>query len=77
VVRQTYTRTLKKLIVDQRFRNLPKNKSNARKADKKVKTIAGRLLNELERNLRLSSLYFWRRQRNPKGDEMAPRLVIG
>jgi len=51
VVRQTYTRTLKKLSVDQRFRNHPKNKSKARKADRKVKTIAGRLVRELERNL--------------------------
>ena len=50
-VRQTYTRTLKKLSVDQRFRNHPRNKSKARKADKKIKTIAGRLVRELERNL--------------------------
>ena len=50
-VRQTYTRTLKKLLMDQRFRNHPKNKGKARKADKKVKTIAGRLVRELERNL--------------------------
>lgn len=39
-VRQSYTRTLKSLSRDQRFRNHPKNKSKARKADKKVKTIA-------------------------------------
>jgi IS5 family transposase len=38
--RQTYTRTLKRLLMDQRFRNHPKNKGKARKADKK-KTIAG------------------------------------
>lgn len=50
-VRQTYTRTLKKLSVNQRFRNHPKNKSKARKADRKVKTITGRLVRELERNL--------------------------
>lgn len=56
-IRQTYTRTLKKLSVDQRFRNHPKNKSKARKADKKVKTIAGRLVRELERNLSADSVY--------------------
>lgn len=56
-VRQTYTRTLKKLSVDQRFRNHPRNKSKARKADKKVKTIAGRLVRELERNLPPNSIY--------------------
>lgn len=50
-VRQTYTRTLKELARSQRFRNHPKNKSRARRADKKVKTIAGRLVRELERNL--------------------------
>lgn len=56
-VGQTYTRTLKKLAVDQRFRNHPKNKAKARKADKKVKTIAGRLVRELERNLAPNSTY--------------------
>ncbi len=50
-LRQTYTRTLKRLLMDQRFRNHPKNKGKARKADKKVKTIAGRLVRQLERNL--------------------------
>jgi len=50
-VRQTYTRTLKKLGMAQRFRNHPKNKGKAKKADRKVKTIAGRLVRELERNL--------------------------
>ena len=49
--RQSYTRVLKKLLMDQRFRNHPKNKGKARKADKKVKTIAGRLVRELERKL--------------------------
>ena len=56
-VRQTYTRTLKKLSIDQRFRNHPKNKRKAIKADKKVRTIAGRLVRELERNLSENSPY--------------------
>jgi IS5 family transposase len=56
-VRQAYTRTLKKLSRDQRFRNHPKNKAKARKADKKIKTIAGRLVRELERNLPPNSNY--------------------
>lgn len=56
-VRQTYTRTLKELARAQRFRNHPKNKAKARKADKKVKTIAGRLVRELERNLSPNSKY--------------------
>lgn len=49
--RQSYTFVLKKLGVDQRFRNHPKNKGRTRKADKKVRTIAGRLVRELERQL--------------------------
>lgn len=54
-LRQSYTRTLKKLGVDQRFRNHPKNGAKARKADKKVKTIAGRLVRELQRKLSAGS----------------------
>jgi transposase, IS5 family len=50
-LRQSYTRTMKRLLLEQRFRNHPKNKSRARKADRKVKTIAGRLVRELERKL--------------------------
>lgn len=56
-VRQTYTRTLKRLALDQRFRNHPRNKAKARKADRKIKTIAGRLVRELERNLAPNSIH--------------------
>ena len=56
-VRQSYKRVLKDLYRDQRFRNHPKNKKKALRADKKVKTIAGRLLRELERNLTAKGLY--------------------
>lgn len=56
-VRQSYTRTIKKLSVDQRFRNHPKNKGKAFKADRKIKTIAGRLVRELERNLSTDNIY--------------------
>jgi len=50
-LRQSYRRTLKKLLMAGRFRNHPKNKGRARKADRKVKTIAGRLVRELDRKL--------------------------
>jgi len=50
-LRQSYTRTLKKLALDQRFRNHPRNHKKARRADRKVKTIAGRLVRELRRKL--------------------------
>jgi IS5 family transposase len=50
-LRQRYTRTMKRLLLEQRFRRHPKNKGRARKADRKVKTIAGRLVRELGRKL--------------------------
>jgi IS5 family transposase len=50
-LRQSYTRTVKKLLLEQRFRHHAKNKGRARKADRKIKTIAGRLVRELERKL--------------------------
>lgn len=56
-VRQTYTRNLKKLSISQRFRNHPKNSVKARKADRKVKTIAGRLVRELQRKLAPDSVH--------------------
>jgi IS5 family transposase len=51
ILRQSYTRTLKKLAVEQRFSRHPKNKNRAVKANRKVKTIAGRLVREIERKL--------------------------
>jgi len=50
-LRQSYTRTIKKLTLLQRFRNHPRNHGKAKKADRKIKTIAGRLIRELERKL--------------------------
>jgi len=50
-LRQSYRRILKKLSVDQRFRNHPKTRKKALRADKRVKVIAGRLVRELERKL--------------------------
>jgi transposase, IS5 family len=56
-LRQSYTRTIKKLSLLQRFRNHPKNHGKAKKADKKIKTIAGRLIRELERKLSAENNY--------------------
>ncbi len=50
-VRQSYKRTLKKLMMEQRFRNHPRNKKRAIKSERKLKTIAGRLVRELQRSL--------------------------
>lgn len=49
--RQSYRRTIKKLSYDQRFRKSSRQWKKAIKADRKIKTIAGRLVRELERKL--------------------------
>ena len=49
--RQSYTFVLKGIYRDQRFRNHPKNRKKAIKADKRLRTIAGRLVRDLKRNL--------------------------
>ena len=50
-VRQSYKRTVPKLMQAQRFRNHPKNKSKAIRAERKLNTIAGRMLREVDRQL--------------------------
>jgi len=49
--RQSYKRTAKKLVMAQRFRNHPKNKKKANAAARKLKTIAGRVVREFDREL--------------------------
>jgi len=56
-LRQSYSRTIKNLTLLQRFRNHPKNHGKAKKADKKIKTIAGRLIRDLERKLPAENTY--------------------
>lgn len=51
VLRQNYRRVEKKLLLAQRFRHHPKNRKKARSAERKLKTIASRLLREIERKL--------------------------
>ncbi|HHD92707.1 MAG TPA: IS5 family transposase [Candidatus Portnoybacteria bacterium] len=50
-LRQTYKRTAKKLMFAQRGRNTRNGIKRAQKATRKLKTIAGRLVRELERKL--------------------------
>ena len=50
-VRQSYKRTVKELLLKQRFRNHPKNRKKALSAERKMKTIAGRLVRELYRKM--------------------------
>ncbi|MGA1865360.1 MAG: IS5 family transposase [bacterium] len=50
-LRQSYKRTTKQLLLKQRFAHHPKRRKEAVKAQKKLRTIAGRLTRELERKL--------------------------
>ena len=50
-LRQSYTRTVKRLMLNQRFAHHPKNRAKAEKAKRKLKTIAGRLVREIRRKL--------------------------
>lgn len=50
-LRQSYTQTVKKLSTIQRFKKMKHGANAARKASKKVKTIAGVLVRELNRKL--------------------------
>ena len=49
-LRQSYKRTVKKLLLKNRFSHHPKRQKEARKAQRKIKTIAFRLVRELKRN---------------------------
>ncbi len=51
-LRQSYTFVLKDIYRDQRFRNHPRNRKKALRADRRLRTIAGRLVRELKRNLK-------------------------
>ena len=51
-LRQSYTFVLKDIYRDRRFRNHPRNREKALRADRRLRTIAGRLVRELKRNLK-------------------------
>jgi len=50
-LRQSYTRVIKQLLIDQRFAHHPKKRKKANKSKKKMKTIAGRITRDIERKL--------------------------
>lgn len=50
-LRQSYKRVMKQLMIDQRFRSHPKRKKKANAAARRIKTIAGRLVRDLERKM--------------------------
>ena len=51
VLRQSYKRILKQLMIDQRFRDHPKRRKKANAAARKIKVIAGRVVRDLERKM--------------------------
>lgn len=55
-LRQSYRRVVKKLGYQQRFKNTKNGAKDARKANKRIKIIAGRLIRELARKLPLDRL---------------------
>ena len=55
-LRQSYIFTVKKLSTIQRFRRNKGGEAKARKASKKIKTIAGRLVRDVERKLTANAL---------------------
>ncbi len=60
--RQTYTRTTKQALRDTHNFNHPKRRKRAKKAFKKLQTIAGRQIRELERKLTGSQLETYREE---------------
>ena len=50
-LRQSYSRTLGRLMIDQRFSEHPKRRKKAMAAAREIKTITGRLVRDVERGL--------------------------
>jgi IS5 family transposase len=50
-LRQTYSRELKQLMIDQRFHSHPKRKKKARAAARRIKVIAGRVVRDIDRKM--------------------------
>jgi IS5 family transposase len=61
-LRQSYKRTVKTHMLNQRFKHHPRSRKKAMASARKIKTIAGRLVRELERKLPEESL--WREDLN-------------
>lgn len=58
-LRQSYTRTVMQLSIVQRLKRKKGGDVRARRANRKIKTIAGRLVRELERKLSPSEIKKW------------------
>jgi len=55
-LRQTYTRVIKQLMIDQRFHSHPKRRKKAKAALRKLKTIAGRQVRDITKKLSESGI---------------------
>ena len=55
-LRQVFKKELKQLMIDQRFHNHPKRKKKALAAQRRIKTISGKILRDLERKLNTDQL---------------------
>lgn len=62
IQRQTYVRTAKQLVRDTYNPQHPKRASKAKKSGKKLKTIAGRLIRELEREMKPDQLELYKQE---------------
>lgn len=61
-LRQTYSRTLPQLMIEQRQRNHPRRKKKANAAARKIKTIAGRVVRDLENKMTETQKYLYTKQ---------------
>lgn len=50
VLRRSYRRTIRKQIMQLRTANIPRARKQARRAERRLKTIAGALLRDVQRN---------------------------
>ena len=50
-LRQTFSRELKQLMIDQRFHSHPKRKKKAKAASRRIKVIAGKIYRDLYRKM--------------------------
>ncbi len=60
-LRQTYTRTLPQLVINQRHRNHPKRRKTAKAAARKIKTIAGRVLRDIENKMNTEQKAYYKK----------------
>ena len=60
--RQRYSRKVKQYLLESRFGHHPKRKKQSQRAQRKIKTIARRLVNELERRLPEERIMIYRKE---------------